>query len=168
MPDIETTTREVKDQMKKAARTVKVEGQKFEAAAEQNFQAASAASAQFPEFFRELAEKSMEQAKDNYARMRDAAEGATDMVEDSYLTVTRGAAEFNLKAVEALRDNVNSSFDYARELLGAKSVSEALELSAAHMRHQFETLSDQAKEFSALARKVATDTAASGKNFRVN
>jgi hypothetical protein len=36
------------------------------------------------------------------------------------------------------------------------------------MRQQFETLSDQAKEFSELARKVATDTAASGKNFRIN
>ena len=40
--------------------------------------------------------------------------------------------------------------------------------SAAHMRQQFETLSDQAKEFSALARKVATETAASGKSFRAN
>lgn len=157
MPDIDTPTRDVKDTMKKAARTVKVEEQKFEAAA-----------AQFPEFFRELAEKSVEQAKENYARMRNAAEGATDMVEDSYLTAARGATEFNLKAVEALRANVNSSFDYARELLAAKSLAEALELSAVHMRQQFETLSDQAKEFSALARKVATETAASGKNFRVN
>jgi phasin len=164
MPDINTTTREVKDNIRKAAKTVKVEGEKFEAASAQ----VGAAAAQFPEYFRELAEKSVEQAKDNYARMRDAAEGATDMVEDGYLTATRGATEFNLKAVEALRNNVNSSFDYARELLGAKSVSEALELSASHMRRQFETLSDQAKEFSALARKVATDTAASGKSFRVN
>ena len=157
MPDIETTTREVKDNVRKTARTAKVEGEKFEAAA-----------AQFPEYFRELTEKGVEQAKENYARLRSAAEGATDMVEDSYLTATRGATEFNLKAVEALRTNVNSSFDYARELLAAKSLSEALELSAAHMRQQFETLSDQAREFSALAGKVATDTAASGKNFRIN
>jgi phasin len=157
MPDIDTQTREVKDNMKKVARTAKVEGEKFETQA-----------AQIPEHFREFAEKSVEQAKDNYARIRNAAEGATDMVEDSYLTATRGATEFNMKAIEALRSNVNSSFDYARELMAVKSFSEALELTASHMRQQFETLSDQAKELSELARKVATDTAASGKNFRIN
>lgn len=157
MPDVETTNREVKDTIRKTAKTAKVEGEKFEAAA-----------AQIPEYVREFAEKGVEQAKENYARLRSAAEGATDMVEDNYLTATRGATEFNLKAIEALRVNVNSSFDYARDLLAAKSLSDALELSAAHMRQQFETLSDQAKEFSALARKVATDTAASGKSFRIN
>ncbi len=164
MPDIDTTTRDVKDNIRKAGKTMKAEGEKFEAASTQ----AGAAAAQFPEYFREFAEKSVEQAKDNYARMRNAAEGATDMVEDTYLTATRGATEFNMKAIEALRANVNSSFDYARELMAVRSFSEALELSASHMRQQFEALSDQAKEFSELARKVATDTAASGKNFRVN
>jgi phasin len=164
MPDIDTSTREVKDNIRKAAKTVKVEGEKFEAASAQ----VGTAAAQFPEYFREFTEKSVEQAKENYARIRNAAEGATDMVEDSYLTATRGATEFNMKAIEALRTNVNSSFDYARELMGAKSFSEALELSASHMRQQFESLSGQAKEFSELARKVATDAAASGKNFRVN
>jgi phasin len=164
MPDIDTQTREAKDTMRKVARTAKVEGEKFEAQAEKF----EAQAAQIPEYFREFAEKSVEQAKDHYARIRSAAEGATDMVEDSYLTATRGATEFNMKAIEALRGNVNSSFDYARELMAAKSFSEALELSASHMRQQFETLSDQAKEFSELARKVATDTAAAGKSFRIN
>ena len=142
MSDIETA----KETIKKTAKTVKAEAPKFEAAA-----------TQFPEMFREMAEKSVEQAKENYARMRTAAEEATDMVEDSYLTATRGAAEFNTKAIDALRTNVNSSFDYARELLMAKSFSDALELSATHMRQQFEALSEQAKEFSALAQKVATE-----------
>lgn len=114
---------------------------------------------EMPEMFRELAEKSVEQAKDSYARLRTAAEQATDMVEDTYLTATRGATEFNAKALEALRANVNASFDYARELLAAKSLSEAVELSATHMREQFDALSAQAKEFSALAQKVATETA---------
>lgn len=110
-----------------------------------------------PEVFRDMAEKGVEQAKEGYARMRSAAEDATDLVEDTYLTATRGATEFNLKAIEALRTNVNASFDYARELLAAKSLSEAVELSATHMRKQFETLTAQTKDFSSLARKVATE-----------
>ena len=148
MPDVETAAKDVKDNLKKAARTARAEEQKFEGAA-----------AQYPELFRELAERSVGQAKEGYAHIRNAAEQATDMVEDSYLTATRGATEFNLKAIEAVRSNVNSNFDYARELLAAKSFSEALELSATHMRQQFETFSEQAKEFSSLAQKVALQSA---------
>jgi phasin len=114
---------------------------------------------QMPELFREMAEKSMEQAREGYARLRGVAEEATDAVEDTYLQATRGATEFNLKAIEALRANVNANLDYVRELLGAKSVSEAVELSATHVREQFDAFTAQAKEFAALAQKVANDTA---------
>ncbi|MDO8535064.1 MAG: phasin family protein [Xanthobacteraceae bacterium] len=62
-----------------------------------------------------------------------------------------------MKALEALRVNVNSGFDYARGLLATKSLSEAVELSASHVRKQFDALSGQAKELSALAQKVAAD-----------
>ena len=40
-----------------------------------------------------------------------------------------------------------------------KSLSEAVELSTAHARKQFDTLTAQSKDLAALAQKVATDTA---------
>jgi phasin len=110
-----------------------------------------------PEAFRAFAEKGVEQAKDAYARMKTAAEETTDLMEDTYLSVSKGTADFNLKALEALRANVNSSFDYTREILATKSLSEAVELSATHMRKQFDALSAQTKERSMLAQKVATE-----------
>lgn len=150
--------------VKKAARSAaqKFETPKFDAS-----------TMEVPEMFREMAEKSVEQAKEGYARIRSAAEEATDLVEDTYLTATRGATEFNLKAIEALRANVNASFDYAREILAAKSIPEAVELSSTHMRKQFETLSAQAKDFSSLAQKVATEASepiksSVSKNFKIN
>ena len=132
-----------------------------------------ARTAEVPEAFRDMAEKGVEQAKEGYARIRSAAEEATDLAEDTYLTATRGATEFNLKAIEALRANVNANFDYARELLAAKSFSEAVELSATHMRKQFETLTAQTKDFSSLAQKVAAETSepiksSVSKNFKIN
>ena len=39
-----------------------------------------------------------------------------------------------------------------------KSLSEVVELSTAHMRRQFEALTAQTKELTALAQKVATET----------
>lgn len=149
MPETDTA----KEAVRKTAKTMKAEAPTVEAATE-------AATTQFPELFREMAEKGVEQAKENYARIRNAAEEATDIAEDTYLTATRGATELNLKAIEALRTNVNANFDYARELLAAKSFSEAMELSAGYMRRQFETFADQAKEFTAVAQKVAADASA--------
>jgi phasin len=112
-----------------------------------------------PEMVREFAEKGVQQAKDVYARIKSAAEEATDVLEDTYTSATKGATEFNLKALETLRTNVNASFDYTSELMGSKTLADAVELSAGHMRKQFESLSAQAKTLSALAQKVATETA---------
>jgi phasin len=114
---------------------------------------------EMPEMVREFAEKSVQQAKDVYARIKSAAEESTDLLEDTYTSATKGATEFNTKALEALRVNVNASFDYTRELMSSKTLAEAVELSATHMRKQFESLSVQAKTLSALAQKVATETA---------
>jgi phasin len=116
-------------------------------------------SIEMPEMVRDFAEKSVQQAKDVYARIKSAAEETTDVLEDTYTSATKGATEFNMKALEALRVNMNASFDYTRELMGSKTLADAVELSASHMRKQFESLSAQAKSLSALAQKVATETA---------
>lgn len=125
-----------------------------------------------PETFRAFAEQGVEQAKDTYARIKNATEETTDLMEDAYLNVSKGAADFNLKALDALRANVNSSFDYTRGMFAAKSLSEAVELSSSHLRKQFEVLSEQTKELSMLAQKVAVEAsgpmkAATAKNFKV-
>ena len=132
----------------KAAATPKFEMPKFDMP-----------NAEMPEMVREFAEKSVQQAKDVYARIKSAAEESTDLLEDTYTSATKGATEFNTKALEALRVNVNASFDYTRELMSSKTLADAVELSATHMRKQFESLSAQAKTLSALAQKVATETA---------
>jgi phasin len=111
-----------------------------------------------PAAFREFAEKGVAQAKDAYEKVKAAAEEATDLLEDTYTTAAKGAADYNLKVIEAARTNTNAAFDYARELLDVKSFSEVVEVSTAHAHKQFETLSEQTKELAALAQKVATDT----------
>ena len=111
-----------------------------------------------PAAFREFAEKGVTQAKDNWEKMKAATEEATDLIEDSYATASKGAAEYGLKMIEAARANTNATFDFASQLLTVKSLSEAVELSTAHMRKQFDALSGQTKEFNALAQKIATET----------
>jgi phasin len=114
---------------------------------------------EMPAAFREFAERGVAQAKDTYEKMKAAAEEATDVLETTYSTATKGASEYGLKVIDAARVNTNAAFDFFGELMTAKSPSEVIELSSAHARKQFESLTAQSKELSALAQKVATDTA---------
>ena len=114
---------------------------------------------EMPAAFREFAERGVAQCKDTYEKMKAAAEEATDVLETTYSTATKGASDYGLKVIEAARMNTNAAFDFAGELITAKSLSEVIELSSAHARKQFETFTEQGKELGALAQKVATETA---------
>ena len=114
---------------------------------------------EMPAAFREFAERGVAQCKDTYEKMKAAAEEATDVLETTYSTAAKGASDYGLKVIEAARVNTNAAFDFAGELITAKTLSEVVELSSAHARKQFEALTAQSKELGALAQKVATDTA---------
>ena len=114
---------------------------------------------EMPAAFREMAERGVAQAKDTYEKMKAAAEEATDVLETTYSTATKGASDYGLKVIEAARANTNAAFDFAGEVMAAKTLSEVVELTSAHARKQFESLTQQSKELGALAQKVATETA---------
>ncbi len=111
-----------------------------------------------PAAFRELAEKGVVQAKESYEKLKAAAEEATDVLEETYATATKGSTEYGLKLLDAARANTNAAFDFFSEFITVKSLSEAVELSTAHVREQFEAASAQAKELASIAQKVAADT----------
>ncbi|MDT3684300.1 MAG: phasin [Pseudorhodoplanes sp.] len=111
-----------------------------------------------PAAFREFAEKGVSQAKDNWEKMKAATEEATDVLESTYSTAAKGAADYGLALIDAARNNMNATFDFYSEIVTAKSLSEVVELSTAHARKQFETATAQARELTTLAQKVATET----------
>jgi phasin len=108
---------------------------------------------------REFAEKSAERVKDTYGKVQAAAEETTKVMERTYSTASKGAADFNLHLLEIAQEDMNAASDFARQLTRVKSPWEFFELSAAHMRKQFETFTEQAKHLTTLAQKVTTDAA---------
>lgn len=132
----------------------------FTKAFQDQMAAASGAFGKFevPAPFRDFAEKSVVAARGNYEKFKTAAEQTTEVFEGTYSTATKGVAEYNVKSLEILRTNVNSAFDFFASVLGAKSTAEAVELSTTHLRQQYESLQSQAKELSALAQKIATES----------
>jgi phasin len=113
--------------------------------------------AKTPDGFREIAEKGVAQTKVNFDRAKAATEGATDLLKNSFTTAAKGATDYNLKIFEIARANTNTAFDYAHQMLGVKSISEFVGLSTTHARNQFETMTAQTKELTALAQKMTTD-----------
>ena len=84
-----------------------------------------------PPVFREFAEKGIAQAKENYEKCKSAAEQATDVLEDTYSTASKGCASYGLKVIETTRANTDATFDLMSELMGAKSYAEVVELTSA-------------------------------------
>jgi phasin len=112
-----------------------------------------------PAAFREMAEKTISQAKDGYEKMKNAAEQASDLIEDTYTNASKGASDYGLKLLETARTNTNATFDLYGELLTAKSYAEVVEKTTAYMRSQFDTMTAQAKELADTAQAVMTKTA---------
>jgi phasin len=112
-----------------------------------------------PAAFRELADKGVAQAKENYERIQTTGNEMTAILEKTYSTAAKGVADYNLKLFEIARANTSAVFDFALKLVTLNSPSEVIELSTAHARQQFDTVSAQNKELLALAQKVAIETA---------
>jgi phasin len=111
-----------------------------------------------PEQMRAFAEKGVSQARDNYAKFKDAAESHNGTIEAVFTCASKGASAYSAKVMEFMKANTTSHLDFAQQLLSVKSPTEAMELYTTHARKQFETLSAQTKELTELGQKVATET----------
>ncbi len=87
-----------------------------------------------------------------------ALEEAIDALERSFDAAGQGATAFNRKLIDLAQRNLNSGFDLAKKLAGAKKLGEILELQSAFIRSQFDVFANQAGEIRALTTKIAADT----------
>lgn len=138
-----------------------------DAMVEQTFEAARQATEQvtsempdavMPNMVREMAEQSISSAREMYETARTAAEEATDMIEDTYEHARKSFTEMNLKLIDQAQANTDRVFAFAKEVAGAKTVSEAVELQTKFVREQFEAFASQAREMQETASKLATET----------
>src|SRR6186713_2452997 len=110
-----------------------------------------------PEALGALAEKTVGQTREAYDRSKDAFEASITTFERSLDAAGWGAAAFNRKIIDIAQRNVNSGFDLANSLAGAKNLAEIVELQAAYWRKQFRALTAEAEKVAALSAKVVAD-----------
>lgn len=110
-----------------------------------------------PEYFRSLAEQTLLQTREGYARMKSAAEETTDVLEESMETTRESLREVQFKALDIAKSNADASFDLARQLLSTSSFADAIQLQTAFARERFEAFMDYSKDVQATMNKVGAE-----------
>jgi len=110
---------------------------------------------EIPSSVRDLASKSVEQARDAYNRFIEAARQAQEVVAKSTDVITSGARELNHKAVKYTEANLQANFELAQRLVHAKDLKEALDIQSQFARQQMETFAHQAQELTRLVAQSA-------------
>ena len=117
-----------------------------------------------PEQMRAFAEKGVSQARDNYAKFKDAAESHNGTIEAVFTSASKGASAYSAKLMEIMKANAAATLDFAQEMVSVKTPSEALELWTTHAKKQFEAFTAYGKELAELSQKVANETVEPIKN----
>ena len=110
-----------------------------------------------PEGVRALAEKGVAQTRQVYDGSSDAFDASVATFEKTFDAAGRGAAAFNRKIIDISRRNLNSVFDLATSLAGAKDLADIVELQRAYWQKQFGALASQAEEVRGLSTKITAD-----------
>ena len=143
------------------ARAAKTAEKATEAATKSAKEAIDAAFAypnlEVPEAFRSFAEEGMKQTREAYARAKNAAEEATDLLEDSIETNRKSVREAQFKALDMAKANTDATFELMRQLLTATSVSDAIQLQTAFARERFEAFVDYSKDMQDVMSKAGAE-----------
>ena len=108
--------------------------------ARKNYQDVTTPGAAVPENVRAMVEKAVDQSREVYDRSKDALDASVATLERTFDAAGQGVVAFNRKIIDIAQRNVNSGFDLAKSLAGAKNLSEMVELQAAYWQKQFGAL----------------------------
>ena len=104
-------------------------------------------------------DKSRKIANETVEKGKVAAEQTARSVEQSCTATVENMRDYSLKMIDMAQANADAVFELARQLAAVKQPSDMVELWTAHAKKQFETLTEQTKELSALGQKIAGESA---------
>jgi hypothetical protein len=89
---------------------------------------------QMPNTFRALAEQNVAHTRELYERSKNTLQAVLDSWQKSFGAAGQGAATLNRKLIDLAERNINTGFDFATGLAGARDFGEVMELQAAYWR----------------------------------
>lgn len=112
---------------------------------------------EIPAEMRQMAEKSVEQAKVAFDSFTSAARNTIATIEGRASAAQAGAKDVGQKAMAFAEQNVASSFELAQKLVRANDLQEVMKIQADYLKAQSQALAEQAKELGQHATKAAMD-----------
>lgn len=103
-----------------------------------------------PDQMRDVADKSVSEAKKALEQYLDATQKAVAKAEDSARSVQDGAAEVNRQALAFVEENVTASFDLAQRLVQARTVEEIAALQKEFFTRQMASMTEQGKSIGSM------------------
>jgi hypothetical protein len=88
------------------------------------------------------------------------AKQSAHAAEESYSAATEGLRDMQLKLIDMAQANMNAMFEFTRQILTAGGPGDVVASWTAQGRKQFETLTAQANELTALSQKIASSSTA--------
>ena len=107
--------------------------------------------ASVPESVRDMADQTLAKTREVYDCSKEALDASIATFERTFDAAGQGAAAFNRKIIDLAQRNVNSVFDLAKSLAGAKKLADIVQLQADYWREQFGALTAQAEKVRALS-----------------
>jgi phasin len=109
-----------------------------------------------PHVLRDVAEQSAAQAKESLETMSAAAGEASSLLKHGIATTLKSTQDYSAKVLEFANVNINAAVEHAIKLSSVKSPMEFFALSNEYAKRQFEILTRQAQELTAIVQKMIT------------
>jgi hypothetical protein len=108
----------------------------------------------------QFADKNTKPVRESIERGVSAAEEATKIAEQGLSSSFASMRELNGKLIDMAHANADAVFDLAHELTSAQTPSDLAAIWSAHAKRQFEMMTTQARELTALGQKFASRSTA--------
>ena len=105
---------------------------------------------------RRFADNNTRAARETIERNISATEEAAKVAEQSFLWSLEGMRELNGKLIDMAHANADAVFELAHEVAGAQAPSDLAAIWSAHAKRQFEMMTNQTQELTALGQKFAS------------
>lgn len=113
---------------------------------------------EIPEQVREMADRSVSQARKAFEQFLDVTQKAVAEAQGSTKWVGEGTVDLSRQSLAYLEENVAASFDLAQRLVQARTVEEVAALQQEFVARQIAAVAEQSRTLGGMAARAATET----------
>ncbi len=107
----------------------------------------------------DFVQKSVDQAQVAYEKASAASHDGAQVLESLASAYKVGAVDFQNKAMEFTKANMEQAFDFSRKLFATREFGDIISLQQSFLKNQSEAFKTQATELGEIALRVSTETA---------